>query len=92
MIMSSSFQAHVDAGAANAEPSRDLSGAEFFPMAELANDCGIDLWLPALVHATCLCCGDAFRLAFLVKVHARKQPLRRARRTRVFVQPELDEI
>ena len=49
-------------------PSRNLGRPELVPVAELANDCGIDLRLPALVHATRLCCGNAFGLPFLSQV------------------------
>jgi hypothetical protein len=41
----------INAGAADAEPSCDLGRPQLFPVAELANDCCINLWLPALVHA-----------------------------------------
>jgi hypothetical protein len=43
-----------------AMPSCNLSRPKLFPVAELANDCGIDLRLPALVHAARLRRGNTF--------------------------------
>ena len=58
----------IDAGSANAEPSRNLGRTYLVPVAELANNRGIDLRLPALVHAARLRCGNAFSLPFLPQV------------------------